>query len=788
VPTTINVIIQSLSALQEASLRSYISDNKGSCPEADWQSGKHVLVPLSFCSFGKSELKSFTITRADGTAIKMEPKQSLKFKRHRLEPDSLVTFYKIQGLTTPKLILQLTKRNFKPQLLLSYLVLAISRVTTAANLRIMPLPPGENLYYLMSLHRSPFLAVWMAGFENGAGLWQADRSVRFLREKAGTHFLDSHDARTTSKKHKQSSQVSSRFFQPSNKLPLGDTRSQPSGAGRFSAAAGGATYPQLFWVPLFQVQHSLNSVRTMGNARSSCWFNTLLSLLQTFPACRLATRVTGISVAELLDYSSMERDFQTGSITLAGLSRYTTGLIHALNTTVPPPYDDATVKEALKFCFLNLQDLVRAAIVNYHVSRAPPTAVEGYQVRIVTARAGVVRDGVNWLFHISSDNQLQIARELVLNVCTICSESEVLLQPESPPFERHRDPNDPLTLYYNSFTLNPVGKLGVVEITVAHSGGQGRRLHCAVCCSQDKPVVDRIVNSITTSDKVHLTNSLPSTVSVCFGGCFNPNLRAATWDAAELRFADLEPVERFLQATFTDHLDTLQGTIFNLTSFILYLGPSGAGDFVLPWNEGGVPHFVSVSIQYPEAYYLGPFDGNVPQRLFGTPGLPNTVRFFDDLIRQEVVVHDMADLLAKAGHRDRRSLDKYELVERIVFAFYGRRYESCNVASLEQTATIEAIIARKTHDSYAGLTAEEALVLQQYASQFQMQHYLNLQHTICGNIRGIAQVPEPVVQAPAPFATPNTNYPTANLTNPPILNPTFAHTMFPSTKCQFIYV
>jgi hypothetical protein len=83
-----------------------------------------------------------------------------------------------------------------------------------------------------------------------------------------------------------------------------------------------------------------------------------------------------------------------------------------------------------------------------------------------------LRNAVNWLFHIFSENQLQIARELVLNPCPICSGYEVLLK--GPPFQcQSRPGNETFDLVHHSLSLNPVGKLGVVEIKSYHSGGPG---------------------------------------------------------------------------------------------------------------------------------------------------------------------------------------------------------------------------------------------------------------------------------------------------------------------------
>ena len=82
----------------------------------------------------------------------------------------------------------------------------------------------------MELHRNPFLTVWMAGFENGEGVWQAERSVQFLREKAGTGFLDFHDL--SGDKGKRGSKLKHATLSTSTELSrsLAITRSRSSGA------------------------------------------------------------------------------------------------------------------------------------------------------------------------------------------------------------------------------------------------------------------------------------------------------------------------------------------------------------------------------------------------------------------------------------------------------------------------------------------------------------------------------------------------------------------------------
>jgi hypothetical protein len=134
----------------------------------------------------------------------------------------------------------------------------------------------------------------------------------------------------------------------------------------------------------------------MGNANSSCWFNTLLILLQTFPCCCLATRVT---------------------------------------------------------------------------------------------------------------------REIVVSIPCVILQSQA---PLDPALRLHRDPLEPPTM----FLLNPLGRIGVAEITVAFSN-LGQNYDVATCSNPELRIQDRSVRTIRADPQALLANPLPSIVSINFSGQFD---------------------------------------------------------------------------------------------------------------------------------------------------------------------------------------------------------------------------------------------------------------------------
>jgi hypothetical protein len=152
-------------------------------------------------------------------------------------------------------------------------------------------------------------------------------------------------------------------------------------------------------------------------------------------------------------------------------------------------------------------------------------------------------------------------------------------------FQLHRDPLEPLDLHPNLFLLNPVGRIGVAEITLAFSN-LGQNYDCATCCDPALPIESRSARrTIRANPHVLLTNPLPSVASIHFRGQFDSRYRVQTWLAAENRFPGLEPVERLFQTTFKDYGRCMRDTIFSLTSFILYLGAASHDDNPLPSIE-----------------------------------------------------------------------------------------------------------------------------------------------------------------------------------------------------------
>jgi ATP-dependent exoDNAse (exonuclease V) alpha subunit len=75
----------------------------------------------------------------------------LKIKPYAVEFGIPVTIHKMQGQTCERLILDLNKRPFSPQIELHGLYVALSRVKQSRNLRLLPLQPLQtNLNYLFN--------------------------------------------------------------------------------------------------------------------------------------------------------------------------------------------------------------------------------------------------------------------------------------------------------------------------------------------------------------------------------------------------------------------------------------------------------------------------------------------------------------------------------------------------------------------------------------------------------------------------------------------------------------
>jgi hypothetical protein len=112
---------------------------------------------------------------------------------HRVCLGFTLTCHKLQGATVKKLILELNQRPFQPHFTYYMLLVALSRVSSGADIRIMPLFTKEGqkvspLAYLKKLRPDDNLRIWFAGFrrqcDGGDGSWDP---VLALAEK---HRLD----------------------------------------------------------------------------------------------------------------------------------------------------------------------------------------------------------------------------------------------------------------------------------------------------------------------------------------------------------------------------------------------------------------------------------------------------------------------------------------------------------------------------------------------------------------------------------------------------------------------
>ena len=117
----------------------------------------------------------------------MEDGHPIKFhvnaQQHRLELAFVITFWKIQGRTIPKIILALNKRPFKPHMTYTMLLVALARVCKGDDIRILPLLEENGLDYLMKLKYDEDLEIWMAGFDPNTRLWDPKRRIEFCRRK-----------------------------------------------------------------------------------------------------------------------------------------------------------------------------------------------------------------------------------------------------------------------------------------------------------------------------------------------------------------------------------------------------------------------------------------------------------------------------------------------------------------------------------------------------------------------------------------------------------------------------
>jgi hypothetical protein len=106
-----------------------------------------VVVPITLCS----DTSEVTLTgRYHGT---------INVYRHSVDLGFSVTFHKVQGQTLDKVILDVNKRPFRPYVDLPGFYVAISRVKSSCNMRILPRNSndGPDLSYLTNLRHDRFV-------------------------------------------------------------------------------------------------------------------------------------------------------------------------------------------------------------------------------------------------------------------------------------------------------------------------------------------------------------------------------------------------------------------------------------------------------------------------------------------------------------------------------------------------------------------------------------------------------------------------------------------------------
>ena len=107
----------------------------------------------------------------------------VKVKSHPIDLGFAITYHKVQGKTMSKIILDLNKRPFRPQITFTSFYVGVSRVRRGIDMRILPKQFGMNFKHLIKLQPDPNLSIWLAGFEDHTGLWNAQKSASLIPKK-----------------------------------------------------------------------------------------------------------------------------------------------------------------------------------------------------------------------------------------------------------------------------------------------------------------------------------------------------------------------------------------------------------------------------------------------------------------------------------------------------------------------------------------------------------------------------------------------------------------------------
>ncbi len=102
---------------------------------------------------------------------RINPRDWLRYQLHGIEPEFACTFERAQSKTLDGVIIDF---NSWPSmhLTLEKVNVALTRVKTLDDIRLMPISPWQNLDHLYSLQPDPRMLFWKAGF-GPDGNWDA---------------------------------------------------------------------------------------------------------------------------------------------------------------------------------------------------------------------------------------------------------------------------------------------------------------------------------------------------------------------------------------------------------------------------------------------------------------------------------------------------------------------------------------------------------------------------------------------------------------------------------------
>ena len=145
-----------------------------------------IVVPIGMTKFEK------TYIRIQGGIGRYHQSRIVPLRQtHAYEPGFSLTFHKVQGKTLERVVLELSERPFTPGIDFNSLLVALSRVSSLCNLRIVGLNDKSALDYLRSLRPAQELMFWIAGFENGCGKWSISGSLTAVEHAIdGGHFTE----------------------------------------------------------------------------------------------------------------------------------------------------------------------------------------------------------------------------------------------------------------------------------------------------------------------------------------------------------------------------------------------------------------------------------------------------------------------------------------------------------------------------------------------------------------------------------------------------------------------